>query len=316
MDGFCFGSIGLLLPVGSCGLRVVVSLNSLRAVSRVTLAPSIPEGLPGRPAEIPSPAPGGPYCHLPGWQVWPHLGGGLGSGQDSHLILSLLCSCVWSPEVLFCALQDLGKPAWGLQYLVPFSSPSTGFCGSHHFLCPLTPQIPGDIFQALQRSAPGQHPAGVWCGRPLLVGIHVCTSDSPRGLPSASFGGREHSVSWMAALAAPPQRPRAIPPLLRGPRWWMPGKRGLWVAVQWGAGWPCLSPVSPHGIVGAPSHREVPFGTLLFTHHVCLSFTSTLPPCPGYLLSLPLPDPVLDTGRCRHIFRADDQELRPDSSPW
>ena len=77
------------------------------------------------------------------------------------------------------------------------------------------------------------------------------------------------------------------------------GPVGSWLAL--------VVPSFSHGIVGAPSHGKVPFGTLLFTHHVCLSFTSTLPPCPGQSVSLPLPDPVLDTGRCRHIFKADDQ---------
>lgn len=59
---------------------------------------------------------------------------------------------------------------------------------------------------------------------------------------------------------------------------------------------------------------ESPIRHLLFAYCV-LSFASYLPPCPGYSVSLSLPDPVPDMGRHRHIFRANDQELGPDSSP-
>lgn len=86
----------------------------LRSRVQITLAPSIPDMLPGKASRasfsshkrstLLSPCLG--RCGL----IW------VAAIQAAHdPVFKPLCSCVWCPEALYCTLQYLGNPGWGQQ---------------------------------------------------------------------------------------------------------------------------------------------------------------------------------------------------------
>lgn len=186
---------------------------------------------------------------------------------------------------------------------------------------------PKDCHPMFHTSAFNQHPAEARCQYPLLAGLPVSRSDSPAGRSLLGLRRRAFSHKDSAplqaegpAVSASPGCSWMEPGTGSGCGWWRPG----------GASWPCFSAaflvpcgwfsfIASMGPSSRPqTHGTVPFSILLFKPTHCPSPLYVSSPFLPWTVSEPdsLPGPLLDTGGYRHIFKADCQELGPDSPHW